>query len=214
MGITKLFTLGGIVIWPLLVGSIVVVSLIFERSLFWWQITQNQKQVINTFLADYDQQPKAAIEQLKKHKALPLARIFLAALALEQATPEDFKLALESAAQAEIPLLKRFSPVFETVVGIAPLLGLLGTIFGLMGALASVRIGDVGTAQAAGVTAGIGEALFSTAFGLMVAIITLLFANVFQGLYRHQRAAIAEYGGLLEIAYRRYYRQFISRQGR
>lgn len=214
MGIAKLFTLGGIVIWPLLVGSIVVVSLIFERSLFWWQIAQRQKQAIDTFLADYNQQPKAAIQQLKKHQALPIARIFLAALALEQATPEEFKLALESAAHAEIPLLKRFSPVFETVVGTAPLLGLLGTIFGLMSALASVRIGDVGTAQASGVTAGIGEALFSTAFGLIVAIITLLFANAFQGLYRHQRAAIAEYGGRLEIAYRRHYRHFIHRQGR
>lgn len=214
MGISKLFTSGGVVIWPLLAASILVVTLIFERGWFWWQIAQRQAQVINTFLVDYDQQPKPAIHTLQQQQALPMVRIFLAALSLEQATPDEFKLALESAAQAEIPLLKRFSTVFETVVGLAPLLGLLGTILGLISALSSVQIGDVGSAQTSEVTAGIGEALVSTAIGLVVAMVTLLFANVFQGLYRRQRAAIADYGGRLEIAYRRYYRQFASRQGR
>ena len=214
MGISKLFASGGVVVWPLLVASILVVTLILERSWFWWQIAQHQEQVINRFLVDYAQQPKAAIQALKQKQFLPMVRIFLAALSLERATPDEFKLALESAAQAEMPLLKRFSTVFETVVGLAPLLGLLGTILGLIRALSSLQIGDVGTARASGVTAGIGEALVSTAIGLVVAMVTLLFANVFQGFYRRQRAAIADYGGRLEIAYRRYYRQFVSRQDR
>ena len=214
MGISKLFASGGVVIWPLLAASVLVVTLILERGRFWWQIAQQQEQAVTAFLVDYDQHPKVAIQTLERHRHLPLARIFLAALALDQATPEEFKLALESAAQAEIPLLKRFSTVFETVVGLAPLLGLLGTILGLISALSSLRIGDVGTTQATGVTAGIGEALVSTAIGLVVSMVTLLFANVFQGLYRRQRAAIADYGGRLEIAYRRYYRQFVSRQRR
>ncbi|MEM9264589.1 MAG: MotA/TolQ/ExbB proton channel family protein [Cyanobacteria bacterium P01_F01_bin.13] len=210
--ISKLFTSGGVVIWPLLAASILVVTLILERSWFWWQVAQNQERVVNTFLKDYEQHPKAAIQQLEKQRFLPMARIFLAALSLEQATPDEFKLALESAAQAEIPLLKRFGTVFETVVGLAPLLGLLGTILGLISSLSSLQIGDVGTARASGVTAGIGEALISTATGLVVAMVTLLFANVFQGFYRRQRAAIADYSGRLEIAYRRYYRRFAGRQ--
>jgi biopolymer transport protein ExbB len=214
VGISKLFTSGGVVIWPLLAASILVVTLILERSWFWWQISQYQERIVNTFLVDYAQQPKAAIQQLQQEQSLPMVRIFLAALSLEQATPDEFKLALESAAHAEIPMLKRFSTVFETVVGLAPLLGLLGTILGLIRALSSLQIGDVGTARASGVTAGIGEALVSTAIGLVVAMVTLLFANLFQGLYRRQRAAIADYGGRIEIAYRRYYRQFINRQGR
>lgn len=213
MGISKLFASGGVVIWPLLAASILVVTLILERGWFWWQISQRQERIINTFLVDYAQQPKDAIQQLKQHQSLPMVRIFLAALSLEQATPDEFKLALESAAQAEIPMLKRFGTVFETVVGLAPLLGLLGTILGLIRALSSLQIGDVGTARASGVTAGIGEALVSTAIGLVVAMVTLLFANVFHGLYRRQRAAIADYGGRIEIAYRRHYRQFINRRG-
>lgn len=198
--------------WPLLGASILVVTLIFERGLFWGQVYQKQEPIIRQFLSLYPSNPQAAIDLLQQQTYLPMARIFMAALSLEQATPDEFSLAMTSAAQAEIPMLKRFNTVFETVVGVAPLLGLLGTILGLIGALSSLQIGDVGTQQAAGVTAGIGEALISTAFGLVVAMITLLFANLFQGLYRRQRAAIAEYGGRLEILYRRHYRQSLYRQ--
>ncbi len=58
-----------------------------------------------------------------------------------------------------------------------------------------------------GVTLGVGEALVSTAAGLVVAIVALAFANLFQGLYRRQRAFIQEAGGRLEILHRRYLRQ-------
>ncbi|PLZ42411.1 biopolymer transporter ExbB, partial [Fischerella thermalis WC542] len=70
---------------------------------------------------------------------------------------------------------------------------------------ASLDIGDVGGTKTAGVTAGISEALVSTASGLVVAIFTLLFANTFRGLYQRQIASIQEYGGQLELLYRRRY---------
>ncbi len=132
-----------------------------------------------------------------------IARIFLAALELEDATPEDFRLALETAAQAEIPLLKRFQNIFDTIISLAPLLGLLGTVLGLIASFASLNLGDVGGTRTAGVTGGISEALVSTASGLVVAIFTLLFANTFRGLYQRQTALIQEYGGQLELLYRR-----------
>ncbi len=134
---------------------------------------------------------------------MPIARIFLAALELEQPTPEKFRLALESEAQAEIPVLKRFNTVFETIISLAPLLGLLGTVLGLIYSFASLRLGDVGASQTGGVTSGISEALVSTASGLVVAIFTLLFANAFRGFYIRQIALIQEYGGQLELLYRR-----------
>ncbi len=207
MGLWKWLMSGGIVIGPLLIASVLVVTLILERSQFWWQVHQRQETVIRQFLADYKIQPQQAIQQLKQNRSLPMARIFLAALEQEQATPEEFRLALESAAQGEIPVLKRFSAVFETVVGVAPLLGLLGTILGLIGSLSSLQLGELSGERTAGVTSGIGEALVSTALGLVVAMVTLLFANVFQELYRRQRAAMVSYGGQLEILYRRYCRR-------
>jgi biopolymer transport protein ExbB len=146
-----------------------------------------------------------AIDILQKNADLPIARIFLTALELEEPNPEEFRLALETEAQAEIPLLKRFTTVFDTIIALAPLLGLLGTVLGLINSFASLNIGNVGGTQTAGVTGGISEALVSTATGLIVAISTLLFANSFRGLYQRQIALIQEYGGQLELLYRRRY---------
>ena len=83
-----------------------------------------------------------------------------------------------------------------------------------MESFSSLRIGEAVGESANEVTAGIGTALVSTATGLLIAIATLLFANLFLGLYRRQRAAIEAYSGRLELLYRQYYRQYLSRQGR
>lgn len=200
--------------WPLLGFSILAMTLIFERGWFWLQLHQQQDRFILQVLDIYSRQPQDAIARLRKHVQFPIARIFLAALTLEKGTPDDFRLALESAAQGEMPLLKRFSTVFDTIIAVAPLLGLLGTILGLMESFSSLRIGEAVGESANEVTAGIGTALVSTATGLLIAIATLLFANLFLGLYRRQRAAIEAYSGRLELLYRQYYRQYLSRQGR
>ena len=188
---------------PLVLFSILAVALILERSLFWIKISQRQQQVARECLTVYKRNPISAFQMLEKNADLPIARIFLAALELEQATPEEFRLALESAGMAEIPLLKRFNTVFDTIVGLAPLLGLLGTVTGLIASFASLKLGDVGGSNTIGVTGGISEALISTASGLVVAIFTLFFANAFRGLYTRQIALIQEYGGQLELLYRR-----------
>jgi biopolymer transport protein ExbB len=207
MPIGNLFSQGGVVMYPLLGMSILAMALILERILFWSQIVKRQDKVVRDVLGLYRRNSKAALQKLEQNVNLPIARIFLAALELEQATPEEFRLALESAAQAELPLLKRFNTVFDTVISVAPLLGLLGTVLGLMASFSSLQIGNVGGTSSTNVTAGISEALVSTASGLVVAISTLLFANSFRGLYLRQTALIQEYGGQLELIHRR-------RQGR
>lgn len=210
MPIGNLFALGGVVMWPLLGLSILAMALILERIVFWVQIVRRQERVVREVLLLYRRSPEAAQHKLEKNIHLPIARIFLAALELEQATPDEFRLALESAAQAELPLLKRFNTVFETVISVSPLLGLLGTILGLINSFASLRIGDLGGTDTTNVSAGISEALISTASGLIVAIFTLLFANVFRGLYLRQMALIQEYGGQLELIHRRHHERGMS----
>lgn len=210
MQIFNLFSLGGVVMWPLLGCSLLAVTLILERIIFWIQIIRRQGRVIRDFLYRYQRTFGGDVEirlipYLAKNKDLPLVRIFLTALELETPTPEEFRLALESAATTELLILRRFNTVFETIVGIAPLLGLLGTILGLITSFASLRVGDIVASNAGNVSAGISEALVSTASGLVVAIITLLFANIFRGLYQQEKAFIQEYGGQLELIYRRRY---------
>lgn len=188
--------------WPLLGFSILAIALIMERVVFWLRINQRQPRIVRTVLAVYRQDLGDALDRLKKNVDLPIARIFLNALEIDQAKPEEFRLALETAVQAELPLLKRFSTIFETIIALSPLLGLLGTVLGLMTTFASLNIGDIGSSNRTGVTGGISEALVSTAAGLIVAIFTLLFANMFRGMYLRQTALIQEYSGQLELLHR------------
>ncbi|MBD2019533.1 MotA/TolQ/ExbB proton channel family protein [Leptolyngbya sp. FACHB-36] len=204
MPFQNLFAAGGVVMFPLLGFSILAVALILERINFWIRVAR-QDALVREVLDLYKRSPRAAILKLEQSTDVPIARIFLAALELDRPKPEEFRLALESAAQAELPLLKRFNTVFETIISLSPLLGLLGTVLGLITSFASLRIGQVGGASSVGVSAGISEALVSTASGLIVAIVTLLFANTFRGLYLRQIALIQEYGGQIELLYRRRY---------
>ncbi|MEB3214774.1 MAG: MotA/TolQ/ExbB proton channel family protein [Nostocales cyanobacterium 94392] len=211
MGIQNLFSAGGVVMIPLLGFSILALALIVERIRFWLKINNRQTKVVRDVLNLYRRNNVvAAIDGLRKNADLPIARMFLTALELEEPTPEEFRLALESEAQAEIPLLKRFQNIFDTIISLAPLLGLLGTVLGLIASFASLNLGDVGGSQTANVTGGISEALVSTAAGLIVAIFTLLFANTFRAMYQRQMALIQEYGGELELLYRRRYERGIK----
>ncbi|MEH2299742.1 MAG: MotA/TolQ/ExbB proton channel family protein [Nostoc sp.] len=208
MGIQNLFEAGGVVMWPLLLFSVLAGALMIERAKFWLQIGKRQNRVVREVLNLYRlDNLVSAVDKLQKNVDLPIARIYLAGLQLERPTPEKFRLALKSEAQAEIPILKRFQPVFDTIIGLAPLLGLLGTILGLIRSFAGLNIGDVGGTKTGVVTAGISEALVATASGLIVAIFVLLGASIFRGLYQRQITMIQEYGGQLEILFLDRYEQ-------
>jgi biopolymer transport protein ExbB len=97
--------------------------------------------------------------------------------------PEVFKLALESSADEELASMRQGDKLLEAVIALAPLLGLLGTVLGLIRSLSGIRLGDLGTSSTAGVTLGISESLISTAAGLVVAITTLVFYRLFQAFF-------------------------------
>ncbi|MGC1310542.1 MAG: MotA/TolQ/ExbB proton channel family protein [Phormidesmis sp.] len=201
MSLSEIFSAGGVVMWPLLLFSVCAIAVTVERGLFWFRIKKQERKVVKDVLQIYRANPPAVFPKLKQNINLPISRIFLEALELEEASPNQFRLALESATQAELPLLKRFNTVFETIVAVSPLLGLLGTILGLIRSFASLNLGGLNGANTSLVTGGISEALVSTAAGMIVAIFTLLFANLFRGFYKRQIALLQEYGGQLEILY-------------
>lgn len=199
MFITDLFAAGGIVMYPLLAFSIVAIALIIERCLFWYKVNKRHKQVVREVLASYQNSSDAILLKLKQNADLPIARIFLEALEVDYASPQAFRLALEGATQAELPLLQRFNTVFSTIITGAPLLGLLGTVLGLIRTFASLDVGGAGGEGVAEVTAGISEALIATACGMVVALFTLMFYGAFRGLYKRQLAQVHEHGNQLEV---------------
>lgn len=203
---------GGITIVPLLICSFLVVSLAIERSVFWWQIKKQQKQLVRQVLQIHLQEPVQAEEMLQPHTDLAIARIFLAALSIPEATPTEFALALDAATQLEVPSLKRYNNIFEVIVGLAPLLGLLGTVIGLIASFSSLKIGDVGGSKALDVTGGISEALISTATGLVVAVIALIAANTFRSLYIRQVAYLDQCCTQLELQHLRSHRSKTTKE--
>ncbi|MBW4582575.1 MAG: MotA/TolQ/ExbB proton channel family protein [Tildeniella nuda ZEHNDER 1965/U140] len=210
--IYELIATGGIVMVPLLVFSIAVIALAIERALFWRRARKQQKRVVRSVLQLYQDDLALTEATLQKHLHLPIARVFLEAVSLPNATPDEFRLALDAGTQAEIPNLKRFNNIFETIVGLAPLLGLLGTVTGLIRSFGSLTLGDVGSSKTIGVTAGISEALVSTAVGLVVAVLALIAANTFRSFYAQQIAYIDECCTQLELLQlRSYRRQEVSR---
>lgn len=209
MSLTEIFQAGGIVMWPLALFSLVAIALSIERLVFWARINRNQRKVVKKILATYRRTPMDVFGLLRQSIHLPISRIFLEALELEKASPSQFRLALESATQAELPILKRFNTIFQTIIAVSPLLGLLGTILGLIRSFDAIELGGIGS-NAEVVTGGISEALVSTAAGMVVAIFTLLFANLFRGLYKRQIALLQEHGGQLELLYEGHYANQLS----
>ncbi|WP_309735602.1 MotA/TolQ/ExbB proton channel family protein [Chamaesiphon sp. OTE_75_metabat_556] len=209
MDISKLFAAGGVVMYPLLLASILVVTLAIERLYFWFKIGRRQQPLIQTVLDLYQHRSPLVIDRLDLDRDLPIARIFHAAIALKDTTPDEFRLALESEAHQEIPSLRRFNNVFDAVISLAPLLGLLGTILGLIESFSALNIGTGGNTNTPAI-AGIGMALIATASGLVVAIVASICANLFRGLYQRQLAQIQASTSQLELLHRR---QWEDRKG-
>lgn len=188
--------------WPLLFLSILTLSTIIERLWFWGRVLVKEGQVLNqimeTAARNWDMVAKVARDR-RNH---PMGNFLYAPLRLSNPDPEVFHLALESAADDELALMRRGDKILEAVIALAPLLGLLGTVLGLINSLGSIQISDLGTASTAGVTLGIGEALISTATGLIVAIVSLAFYRFFQGLWSNQVRLFRRAGSELELIYR------------
>jgi len=190
---------------PLLLLSILALSVIIERLWFWFGVLTKEREVVSRVLDTARRDWSMAMEIARQAYDQPVGRMFFNALQLNNPDPEMFRLALESSADDELSNMRRGDKILEAVIALSPLLGLLGTVIGLIISLRSIRIGDIGTASTAGVTTGIGEALISTAAGLIVAILSLAFYRTFQGFIFYQVKVFRKAGNDLELLYRQFW---------
>jgi biopolymer transport protein ExbB len=189
--------------WPILALSVLTIACSLERAWFWFQLLRQEDRIVHDVLAAarHNLQEAAAIAQQATH--IPIGRFLLSPLKLNQPSPETFRLAMESQGDREFARMRRGDKLLETVVAIAPLLGLLGTVTGLIATFSNLNIGEGGTtAEASQAAAGIGEALLTTAAGMVVAIMALLFFRIFVTLQARQIDYFADVGSELELVYR------------
>ena len=196
---------GGLAIYPLLFLSILSLGTIIERVWFWSQVIFTEEQILSRIMDSALRDWDSAKEIAQKYRQHPLGRFLYIPLRLSQPTPEVFHLAIESMADDELALMRRGDKILEAIIALSPLLGLLGTVLGLIRSLGDIQISDLGTSSTAGVTLGIGESLISTATGLVVAIVTLAFYRLFQGLWSNQVRIFRKAGSELEVIYRQHW---------
>ncbi|MEO1520459.1 MAG: MotA/TolQ/ExbB proton channel family protein [Cyanobacteria bacterium J06633_2] len=203
MNIFELFTRGGIAMVPLLILSVMALSTIIERIWFWSKILTREREIVGRVLESARREWGAARDIARRSYDQPIGRFLYSALELEDPDPEIFQLALQATGDEELAAMRRGEKNLETVIAISPLLGLLGTVLGLIGSLGSIRLGDLNQSDTGGVTLGISEALLSTATGLIIAIISLAFYRFFQGLVSGQAKVFRKSGNELELMYRK-----------
>lgn len=189
--------------WPLLLLSFLVLSAIIERAWFWSKILTHDREISGRVIEAARRDWEAATEIARKSSNQPIGRFLYSALELENPDPEVFQLALQASADEELAAMRRGEKVLEAAIAMAPLLGLLGTVLGLIGSLSTIRIGDLGTDSTTGATLGIAEALISTASGLIVAILALTFYRLFQSFVSGQVKIFRQAGNELELLYRK-----------
>jgi biopolymer transport protein ExbB len=189
--------------WPLLFLSILALGTILERIWFWSRIVTREREVSGRVLEAARREWPAAADIAQRSSMLPMGRFLYAPLKLNSPDPEVFRLALETAANEELTTMSKGDKILEVVIALAPLLGLLGTVLGLINSLGSIQISDLGSGDAtAGTSLGISEALISTATGLIIAIVSLAFYRLFQGLVFNQAKMFRRAGSELELLYR------------
>src|SRR5687768_16972535 len=171
------FARGGPVMWPLLACSILGVTVIFWR---WWALRQATSG-LTAFMKDLrgklvDKDVEGAVAVCERHRG-PVAAIVKAGL-LRYGRPKDqVEMALQDASAHELANLERGLPILATVAMVAPLLGFLGTVTGMINSFEALA--SVGLNNPAAVAKGISEALITTAAGLIIAIPIQMAYNYF-----------------------------------
>ena len=167
-------------IWFLLLASVIAVALIIERATALRRAKIVPPGLLKTVAADYRQGgvTEQMLERLEVHS--PLGRVFAAGLRNVKSSREVMREAIEEAGRGVAHELERFLTSLGTIASISPLMGLFGTVVGM--------IEIFGSSTAAGnnpqaLAHGISVALYNTGFGLIIAIPSMIF-------YRHFRAMV------------------------
>lgn len=164
---------GGIFMWAIFVPLIIAVVLMIERAYYlYFKAGMSNKKIVNTvveYLKNGDYQ--GALQFVSRFNT-PLARVINVVLENRNKSEEEINKKIEEVFLEETPRIQRFLPLLAAMANVATLLGLLGTIIGLI--LAFDAVANVPAAQRAQALAtGISVAMATTAFGLLVAIPTL-----------------------------------------
>lgn len=193
----NLFIKGGPIMYPLLICSIIALTVIIERTIFWIGDDYRRDQaLVNEVLFLAEQGNWETIRARIGNSKDFIVRILVAGI-----LHREFSIAkaMETAASDELDRMRQHLPILDTIITVSPLLGIFGTVIGII--LSFEMLGSAGIEEPQAVTAGIAQALITTASGLGIAILSLFPFNYFNSRVEKAATTIEKYATSLEIVY-------------
>lgn len=171
----ELFHEGGPIMWPISIVMFMAIAVVVERSCWWLALAAKRKpRVLEQVLISMERGDFKEAQRLAANGSSdPVLRVIHAGLNHRNSSLTG---ALQAAAGIEIKQAGRFLTAMDTIITLGPLLGLLGTVTGIMASFTAIGGSELAVEK---VTGGIGEALIATAFGLGIAILVLIPYNLF-----------------------------------
>ncbi len=189
------FLKGGPIMWPLLLTSIVALAVVIERVIFILrELDSRNPSVVAQILSQTENADMVKAIETGKNSEDFVARTLVYGL---QHRNKSFSSALLQAAERELQRFSRGLPILDTIITLAPLLGLLGTVSGLIRSFGLLGAQELDAPDA--ITGGIAEALIATAFGLTIAIIALIPFNYLNARVEEARREIEDASTHLEL---------------
>jgi biopolymer transport protein ExbB len=193
------FVRGGPIMYPLLICSLVSVAVIVERILFWLSAKRERD---NLLISDMLQMAEKGLYDKAAQRARG-SRDYIARVLLAGIVHRSYSLsqALEMGAEEEIKRMRRNLTILDTIITLAPLLGILGTVMGIIDSFH--LLGAAGIESPRVVTEGIAQALITTAAGLTIAIMTLIPYNYVLSRIERSTREIEKFASSLELTFER-----------
>lgn len=188
---------GGPVMWPLVICSLIVATVVLERLFFWLTLARyrNRKLMDHVLYLAESGNWQAIREETRGSQDHVIRLLVVGILHREY----DMGRAMEAETEVLLQRMHRFMPVLDTMITVAPLLGILGTVLGIISSFN--MLGAAGIADPKLVTSGIAQAMLTTAGGLIISIVALLPYNYFNAKIDKAIHVIEKYATSLEVVY-------------
>jgi len=167
-------------IWLLIIASLIAVTLIVERAIYLRSKNIIPSKLLDEVVQELKTRGVSTAMLTKLSAGSPLGKVFAAGLKNIKSQPQVMKESIEEAGRAATHDMERFLTTIGTIASISPLLGLFGTVVGMIEIFGAQNAGGAAPAELAH---GISVALYNTAFGLIVAVPSMI-------AYRHFRASV------------------------
>lgn len=168
---------GGVMMIPIILASIIALAIVIERFLYLRQVRLDSDTFMDKIRRVLGADRIDEALSICENTPGPIPGLIRAGIEERGGSKEEIKEAIEEAATREMPALERYLPALGTIANVSPLLGLLGTVLGMI--KSTDVLATQGTANTVGLVGGISVALVTTAAGLLVAIPVLVAHNYF-----------------------------------